>query len=259
MAEQTNSTAAKANAADKAKNPNSPKELVKTVSFAIAIALLFRWFLFEPFNIPSPSMVPTLLVGDYLFVSKYSYGYSVHSGPIGFLGWKGRTSSALPARGDVAVFKTPADNSTDFIKRVIGLPGDRIQVRGGRLHINGEMVARERIADFAYGDSGRTVLVPQYLETLPGGAQHAIIETSGDTGFADNTPEFIVPANHLFMMGDNRDNSSDSRFRDVGFVPIENFVGRANIRFFSLDDARFFEIWKWPWAIRFSRLFTSID
>jgi signal peptidase I len=257
VAEQINS--AKAPLSAKAKNPNSPKELVKTVSVAIVIALLFRWFLFEPFNIPSASMVPTLLVGDYLFVSKYSYGYSVHSGPLGFLGWKGRTSSTLPARGDVAVFKTPADNTTDFIKRVIGLPGDHLQMRNGRLYINGEMVERERIEDFAYGESGRTVMVAQYRETLPGGVAHSVLETSGDTGFADNTPEFVVPAGHLFMMGDNRDNSNDSRFRDVSYVPIENFVGRAEVLFFSLSDASFFEVWKWPWAIRFKRLFTSID
>ena len=229
-------------------------DMIRTVFIAVLIALLFRWFAFEPFNIPSGSMIPTLLVGDYLFVSKFSYGYSKYSAPLGFLDAEGRLFGDLPERGDVVVFKTPEDNSTDFIKRVIGLPGDHIQMRGGRLYINGERVERERIEDYPYQEGSRTRFVPQYIETLPNGRRHTIIELGGDTApYADDTHEYTVPEGHLFMMGDNRDNSNDSRF-SVGYVPVANVLGRAERLFFSLDGASFLEFWKWPFAIRFSRL-----
>ncbi len=234
-------------------------ETIRTVFYAILFALAIRTFAFEPFNIPSGSMRPTLLIGDYLFVSKYSYGYSRHSFPLSFMPFSGRVFNDRPERGDIAVFKLPRDNKTDYIKRVIGLPGDTIQVQDGRLFINGEMVRRERIDDFVYRNPyGTQVRVAQFVETLPGGKEHYILE-EGDNRRFDNTREFKVPAGHYFMMGDNRDNSEDSRSQ-VGFVPAENLVGRAEILFFSTDGtASIFEFWKWPSATRFSRFFNLLD
>lgn len=233
-------------------------ETIRTVFYAILVALVIRTFAFEPFNIPSGSMRPTLLVGDYLFVSKYEYGYSRHSFPLSFMPFSGRVLEDPPRRGDVAVFKYPRDNKTDYIKRVVGLPGDTVQVQDGRLFINGDMIPRRQIEDFVYSNPyGSQIRALQYVETLPGGKEHFIIE-DGDNRRFDNTREFKVPAEHYFMMGDARDNSADSR-ADVGFVPAENLVGRAEILFFSTDGtASIFEFWKWPSAIRFTRFFNSL-
>ncbi|MBI5163248.1 MAG: signal peptidase I [Magnetospirillum sp.] len=236
-------------------------ETIKTVVYAILIAGVVRTVAFEPFNIPSGSMIPTLLVGDYLFVSKFSYGYSRHSLPFSFGPSGGRIFERAPERGDVAVFKKPPEDKVDYIKRVIGLPGDRIQVVEGVLNINGVAVKRERIGDFVATDREGTIIrAPQYWETLPNGRRHRIIEFYGDGGPADNTPVYVVPPGHFFMMGDNRDNSQDSRFLDVvGYVPAENLVGRADVIFFSGDgSAALWEVWKWPWAIRYGRLFQGI-
>lgn len=235
-------------------------EMVRTVGWAVVIALGIRTFAFEPFNIPSGSMIPTLLVGDYLFVSKLSYGYSRYSLPFGFPLIPGRVFGSEPKRGDVVVFKKPTENEIDYIKRLIGLPGDKIQVQQGRLYINGEPVKRQRVADFTYTDRmGRVVPARQFRETLPNGSSHLILEFSDQAPF-DNTPVFAVPAEHYFMMGDNRDNSVDSRAADVGFVPYQNLVGRADILFFSTDgSAALWEVWRWPLAIRFSRLFQGIE
>ena len=236
-------------------------ETIKVVVQALLIALVVRTLLFQPFNIPSGSLIPTLLVGDYLFVSKYSYGYSRHSIPFSPPLFSGRIWGSPPQRGDIAVFKLPKDNSTDYIKRVIGLPGDRIQVIQGVLQINGQPVKRERIEDYETTDPfGRPVRVPQYRETLPGGTMHTLIEREGDRGFWDNTNVYTVPAAHYFMMGDNRDNSTDSRDEaSVGFVPYENLVGRAEIIFFSIDEsASAWRIWEWPWTVRWSRIFDPI-
>jgi signal peptidase I len=228
-------------------------ETIKTMIYAVLIAVAVRTFLYEPFNIPSSSMVPTLLIGDYLFVSKYSYGYSKHSLPFSAPLFGGRIFAGEPERGDVAVFKLPKDNTTDFIKRIIGLPGDKIQVIGGILHINGEPVQRQQIEDYVY--KGATYA--QYIETLPGGRQHRIIERSDDW-VNDNTQVYEVPAGHYFAMGDNRDDSDDSR-GVVGFIPAENLVGRAEILFFSTDGtAELWEFWKWPAATRWDRLFDGI-
>jgi signal peptidase I len=236
-------------------------ETLKVVFQALLIALVVRTLLFQPFNIPSGSLIPTLLIGDYLFVSKYSYGYSRHSIPFSPPIFSGRIWGSEPKRGDIAVFKLPKDDSTDYIKRVIGLPGDRIQVRDGVLHINGTPVRRERIQDYASQDPfGRTIMVPQYRETLPEGTSHTIIERDGDRGYWDNTYVYTIPPGHYFMMGDNRDNSTDSRDESsVGFVPYENLVGRAEIIFFSIDEsAAAWQVWEWPWTVRASRMFNPI-
>jgi len=236
-------------------------ETIKTVVYAVVIAFGVRTFAYEPFNIPSGSMIPTLLVGDYLFVSKFSYGYSRYTVAFGAPLFDGRILYTKPERGDVAVFKLPRDNKTDYIKRIIGLPGDRIQVIGGILHINGEAVKRERVEDFVTTDQfGRQVRVAQYVETLPNGRKHNIIEES-DSGSLDNTQVYTVPENHFFAMGDNRDNSLDSRVSSmVGFVPVENLVGRAEFLFFSIDEgSSFWEFWKWPWAVRFGRIFDGVN
>ncbi|MBP0465807.1 signal peptidase I [Roseomonas sp. PWR1] len=239
-------------------------ESIKTIVYAALIAVGIRTIAFEPFNIPSGSMIPTLLVGDYLFVSKYSYGYSRHSMPFSPHLFDGRIFGRLPDRGDVAVFKLPRDGSTDYIKRIIGLPGDRIQVRGGILHINGEAVRRSALGPFTVEGDGPRITVRRFLETLPGvagaaGVSHQILEATDDGPF-DNTTEFRVPEGHVFAMGDNRDNSLDSRAMNaVGFIPIENLVGRAEFIFFSVDgSAAWWEVWGWPFAIRWSRLFSAV-
>ncbi len=238
-------------------------ESFKTILYAGLIAVGIRTVAFEPFNIPSGSMIPTLLVGDYLFVSKYSYGYSRYSLPFGSylpsLG-EGRILGSLPQRGDVAVFKLPRDPSQDYIKRIIGLPGDRIQVRHGLLYVNGNPVRRELVGPYTVEGDGPRMVVRLFKETLPGGRTHDIIEQSDDAPL-DNTPVFEVPAGHVFAMGDNRDNSLDSRVQNaVGFIPLENLVGRAEFIFFSVDDsASIWQIWAWPFAIRWGRLFHGVS
>ena len=234
--------------------------------YAILIALGVRTIAYEPFNIPSESMVPTLLVGDYLFVSKFSYGYSRYSLPLGLPLIPGRVFYTQPERGDVAVFKLPRDNETDYIKRIIGLPGDRLQMRGGRLYINDALVERQRIEDHVTQDetTGQLIRKARFVETLPGGRKHEIIEMSDNEVF-DNTPVFAVPEGHFFAMGDNRDNSLDSRvapdspMHGVGFIPKENLVGRAEFLFFSADSSgSLWYPWTWPKALRFHRFFNAV-
>ena len=213
------------------RKPSALWETVRTVIYAILIALVVRTFAFEPFNIPSGSMKPTLLVGDYLFVSKYSYGYSRYSFPWSPPLFEGRILASEPERGDVVVFKKPSDNATDYIKRLVGLPGDRLQVIEGVLHINGEPVVREKAGQATDKDLFSIRTFEAYRETLPNGRQHMIWEAS-DNDHLDNTPEDMVPEGHFFFMGDHRDNSRDSRvLYDVGYVPLENLVGRAEFLF----------------------------
>ncbi|MBU6235570.1 MAG: signal peptidase I [Alphaproteobacteria bacterium] len=256
----TEETAAQEQPAFKKSAENEWMELIKTAFWAIAVALVIRTFLFEPFNIPSGSMKPNLLVGDYLFVSKYSYGYSRYSLPFGLPLIPGRVMASEPQQGDVAVFKLPSNTSTDYIKRVIGLPGDRIQMTRGRLHINGKVLPREPMGVIVDTEtSGNDVQMYVYEETLPNGVKHIIYE-EGDNGPLDNTREFVVPEGHYFMMGDNRDNSQDSRVQDlVGFVPFQNFVGRAERLFFSTNgNARIWEFWRWPMTVRYTRLLMEV-
>jgi signal peptidase I len=234
-------------------------ENVKTIVYAVLIAVVIRTFAYEPFNIPSGSMIPTLLIGDYLFVSKFSYGYSHYSLPFAPPLFSGRIFGRLPTRGDVAVFKYPRDDTVDYIKRIVGLPGDHIQVKQGQLYINGTLVPREPAGEYAANEDGIRMALRRYLETLPGGVQHYVVKEN-DEGEMNNTQEYVVPPDHVFAMGDNRDNSADSRFvNGVGFVPVENLVGRAEIIFFSIDaQAPFWQFWEWPFEIRWSRLLMSI-
>mgnify|MGYP000854542198 FL=1 len=271
-------------------------EIAKTLFWAGVIAIVIRTFAYEPFNIPSGSMIPTLLVGDYLFVSKSAFGYSKYSFPGGLVPVEGRIWEGEPKRGDVVVFRPPGEPETDFIKRVIGLPGDRVQMRQGRLFVNDTLVERQRIEDYVDPDEPNTPPVPQYLETLPGGVVHRIIEKAGDVGPLDSTTVFLVPAGHYFMMGDNRDGSADSRelshikfidnaaeyaakcegavidesakdcFANVGFVPKENLIGPAKILFWSFVSTessgarvRWYNPITWVTALRFGRLFNVIE
>jgi signal peptidase I len=250
-------------------------ETAKVIIQALLIAFFVRTFLYQPFNIPSGSMYPTLKIGDYLFVSKLSYGYGKYSFNFGLSTFSGNTIikccpvdfpgrkflADTPKRGDVAVFKLPTDTNVDYIKRVIGLPGDRIQMKDGVLYINDVAVKKERIEDYVDQDSefgGHSV--PQYRETLPNGVQYNVLDARATDFFPDTTDVYVVPEGHYFMMGDNRDNSQDSRFLDhVGFVPIENFVGRADIIFFSISaDASLLQVWEWPVLIRWTRFFNLI-
>ncbi|MEL6979454.1 MAG: signal peptidase I [Pseudomonadota bacterium] len=262
-------------------------EIVRTVIYALLIALVFRTVLFQPFSIPSGSMKPTLLIGDYLFVSKYSYGYSKYSLPYGNLlpeWFSGRLFGGEPERGDVIVFRNPRNENQDYIKRLVGLPGDRVQMRRGVLHINGEPVKLERIESFVEPVAARAqqcvsraniarlrlsaedrelirsegrdlCLKIQYIETLPNGTRHPVLDADGDRNLLDNTSVFIVPQGHYFFSGDNRDNSQDSRERGgIGFVPADHLIGRAELVLLS-SDGPFWQFWNW----RGDRFFQSID
>ncbi|MDB5424291.1 MAG: signal peptidase [Phenylobacterium sp.] len=237
---------------------NELVEIIKTVVYALLIALFLRVILFQPYTIPSASMEPNLYEGDYIIVSKFSYGYSRHSIPFSPPIFSGRILEQPAHRGDIVVFKLPRDGHTDYIKRVIGLPGDRIQMKQGLLYLNDRQVPRETLPsvkeDTGYGYVRE---VARYRETLPGGKTF-ITNDFGTDGDLDNTDVYLVPAGHYFMMGDNRDNSSDSRVAPeaggVGYVPAENLVGRAQIILLSWSPgASIFKPWTWVMNARLSR------
>lgn len=204
-----------------------------TLISAITVNVGVRAFLWSGYESPSSSMLPSLTVGDRYYVSKFAYGYSRFSFPLGIAWFEGRLFSREPERGDIAVFRGPQDIEENYIKRIVGLPGDRIQLKDGVLHINGTPVERERIEDYELSPGH---VVPQYLETLPNGRVHRIVEEKGDAGFSDDTAEFTVPDGHYFAMGDNRDNSADSRV--VGYIPTENLIGRLSVVFWKGRDWR---------------------
>lgn len=229
---------------------------------AIFVALCLRTFLAEPFSIPSGSMIPTMLIGDYLYVAKYGYGYSRYSFPFGPDLFEGRIMNNPPKRGDVAVFMGARDPWERYIKRVIGLPGDVVEIKNGYVHINGESCPQKRIEDYVEKKaSGRIKRTAQFVETLPNGVDHLILREDVETGGRpeDNMGPYHVPAGHYFMMGDNRNHSGDSRM-SMGYIPLENFVGPAKFIFFSIDSSilDIWKIWEWPEIIRTKRIFSSI-
>ena len=239
---------------------NKIVENIKTIFYALIIALIIRSFLFQPFYIPSSSMEPNLLIGDRLFVSKYSYGYSRHSLPFSPKIYNKRIFARVPKRGDVIVFKTPVDDRTDYIKRLIGLPGDAIQIVDKNLYINDIKIKREKVKNLINITCGSENLeIDSYRETMPSGKKYIAVYRNDGTMI--NTDKFIVPVNHYFFMGDNRDCSKDSRFlASVGYVHFNNLVGKAQLIFFSNDKKKgsFFKFWKWKESIRIDRFFKKI-
>ena len=233
---------------------------VKTLFYALLIALFIRSFFFQPFYIPSSSMEPNLLIGDRLFVSKYSYGYSQHSFPFSPKIFSGRILKKIPKRGDVVVFKTPADNRTDYIKRLIGLPGDKVQIINKDLYLNGIKIEKKQVETSLNINCGGEILkVDVYEETLPNGTKYLAVYRKDATMI--NSDVFIVPDEHYFFLGDNRDCSKDSRFlSSVGYVNFNNLVGKARIIFFSSNKKKgsFFKFWNWNQIVRKDRLFKKI-
>ena len=239
---------------------NKIVENIKTIYYALIIALIIRSFLFQPFYIPSSSMEPNLLIGDRLFVSKYSYGYSRHSLPFSPKIYNKRIFAKTPKRGDVVVFKTPVDNRTDYIKRLIGIPGDTIQIIDKILYLNDVQIKRKEIENSTNVNCGAEVVNTNFFEeTLP--SKKKYIAAYRNDGTMSNTDKFIVPENHYFFMGDNRDCSKDSRYlTSVGYVNFNNLVGKAQLIFFSNDIKKgsFLKFWKWHQSLRFERFFKKI-
>ena len=235
-------------------------ENIKTLFYALIIALIIRSFLFQPFYIPSSSMEPNLLIGDRLFVSKFSYGYSKHSFPFSPQIFNNRILGKFPERGDVIVFKTPADNRTDYIKRVIGLPGDTIQIVNSDLYLNSLKIEKNKISNSLNINCGKEIINASFFEeTLPNGQTYVAVYRN--EGSMMNSDSYVVPENHYFFMGDNRDCSKDSRFLgSVGYVHFNNLVGKAKLIFFSNEkkNGSFFKFWKWNKSLRTERFFKKI-
>lgn len=234
-------------------------DLAKLLCVVVGLALCERTLLFQPYNIPSGSMESTLLIGDYLFVEKFAYGYSRYSVPFGkYLPDFGRILYHAPKRGDVVVFVPPNDQGMVYIKRVIGLPGDTVGMLDGVLYLNGRAVPK--VPDSGFPDPERSdgSVIAQFSEVLPDGRRYTVLDREVNSP-GDNALSVTVPPGHFFMMGDNRDDSNDSRM-DVGFVPAENIVGKAQFRFFSIDaeKTKAWQFWTWLRAIRFERIFTRI-
>ena len=233
---------------------------VKTIFGALMIALIIRSLIFQPFYIPSSSMEPTLLIGDRIFVSKYTYGYSKHSFPFSPNLFDKRVNYKIPKQGDLIVFKTPADNRTDYIKRLIGLPGDKIQFINGEIFINNKKIERKKINTTNSVRCGKSVIeINSFEETLPNGVKH--ISVYNKAGTLQNTKVFEVPADHFFLLGDNRDCSKDSRYlKSVGYVKSVNLVGKAQLIFFSNDtvESRLLKFWNLNKSFRVNRLFKKI-
>ena len=230
---------------------------LKTIIFALIIALVIRSFLFQPFYIPSSSMEPTLLIGDRIFVSKFSYGFSNHSFPFSPKIYNSRLFYKKPKRGDLVVFKTPADNRTDYIKRLIGMPGDTVQFKNGNLLLNNKPITRYKIdKEYKIRCGSYLPAVNAYKETLPNGKEYIVVYNK--KGTMQNTDEYIVPLDHFFFLGDNRDCSKDSRYlSSVGYVSNENLVGKAKIIFFSNDtvSGSILKFWNWGQSLRVERFF----
>lgn len=240
------------------KKPETPMSFAKTLIIALLCAGFVRSFFFEPFHIPSSSMKPGLLIGDYIFVAKYSYGYSRYSFPFGIDFFDGRIWKSTPKRGDIIVFRLPSQPSINYVKRLIGLPGDHIQMRNGVLYINDEEVKKSADGVFTEFDESGKIEIKKFLETLPEGKIVTTIDQSSNTP-QDNTGIYEVPQGSYFMMGDNRDNSQDSRFlTQVGYIPEENLVGRATVIFFS-NEKPTWQFWNWPSSIRFNRIMQKVN
>lgn len=275
MRDTPNEAMPKAGISPKATPSSEIRDFLVYLAKLGAFLLILRSLIIAPFSIPSESMLPRLMVGDYLLVSKWSYGYSRHSLPFSVPLIPGRVLASLPDRGDVVVFKAPPSNNVDYIKRVIGLPGDRIQMRGGQLFLNGQAIMRTRKADLVVAVSPNTRCFatiferadpsgrlschyPRYEESLPSGRRYDVLDLADSE--ADTTDVYTVPQGHVFMMGDNRDNSLDSRFPaelggGIGFVPVENLVGKAQLSVFSTDgSAHWLLPWTWFTAARWNRI-----
>lgn len=229
----------------------------KTFAIAIVCAVIFRSFFYEPFYIPSSSMKPNLLIGDYVFVSKYSYGYSRYSFPFGLNIFSGRVLSSEPKRGDVVVFRLPSNPKINYIKRIVGLPGDTIQMEDGVLYVNDQRKAKIDDGKFFDRENGRDLTISRYIEKITDQKDIKILDQYQHIE-PDNTGIYRVPKGHYFVMGDNRDNSRDSRFlNEVGYIPAQNLVGRAEVIFFSNQSPNW-QFWNWPTSIRFNRVFSKI-